>query len=111
MDRWQIEVAHRELKDGFGIQDSQVRHEKSVPRHPGFEVAVYSMLHLAALKACGPRRTADYLPPPKWYAGGVRPSLLDIVQLLRKQIPQCPDEVLPPDAAYFSTSLTEKAAA
>ena len=111
VDRWQIEVAHRELKDGFGIQDSQVRHEKSVPRHPGFELAVYSMLHLAALKACGPRRTADYLPPPKWYAGGVRPSLLDIVQLLRKQIPQCPDEVLPPDAAYFSTSLTEKAAA
>lgn len=111
VDRWQIEVAHRELKDGFGIQDSQVRHEKSVPRHPGFEVAVYAMLHLAALKAYGPRRTADYLPPPKWYAGAARPTLLDIVQLLRQQIPQCPDAVLPPDAAYVSAALTEKAAA
>ena len=111
VDRWQIEVAHCELKDGFGIQDSQVRHEKSVPRHPGFEVAVYAMLHLAALKAHGPRRTKHYLPPPKWYAGGVRPSLLDIVQLLRVQIPQCPSTVLPPDAAFISTVLTAKAAA
>ena len=111
VDRWQIEVAHRELKDGFGIQDSQVRHEKSVPRHPGFEVAVYAMLHLAALKAHGPRRTKDYLPSPKWYAGGVRPSLLDIVQLLRVQIPQCPSTVLPPDAAFISAVLIQKAAA
>jgi hypothetical protein len=111
VDRWQIEVAHCELKDGFGIQDSQVRHANSVPRHPGFEVAVYSMLHLAALKSHGPRRTPDYLPPPKWYAGGVRPSLLDIVQLLRVQIPQCPAVVLPPGAAFVTATLTAKAAA
>ena len=111
VDRWQIEVAHRELKDGFGIQDSQVRNEKSVPRHPGFEVAAYAMLHLAAIKAYGPRRTAQYLPPPKWYAGAVRPTLLDIAQPQRKQIPQCPDAALPPDAAYASADLTKKAAA
>ncbi len=88
-----------------------MRHEKSVPRHPGFEVAVYAMLHLAALKAHGPRRTANSLSPPKWYAGSVRPSLLDIVQLLRVQIPQCPIAVLPPDAACISAVLTRIAAA
>lgn len=111
VDHWQIEVAHRELKDGFGIEDTQVRHEQSVPRHPGFEVAVYAMLHLAALQAHGPRRTAHYLPPPKWYQGGVRPSLRDIVQLLRHQIPQCPAAVLPMEADFTSESLAEKAAA
>lgn len=111
VDRWQIEIAHCELKDGFGIEDSQVRNAKSVPRHPAFEVAVYSMLHLAAIEAYGARRTGDYLPPAKWYAGGVRPSLRDIVQLLRRQIPRCPPELLPPEAEYTSEALTEKAAA
>jgi hypothetical protein len=111
VDRWQIEVAHGELKDGFGIQDSQVRHEQSVPRHPAFDVAVYAMLHLAALAAHGPRRTADYLPPPKWYAGGVRPSLLDIVRLLRHQIPACPPGALPSGANFSAAALVEKAAA
>lgn len=111
VDRWQIEVAHCELKDGFGIQDSQVRNPRSVPRHPGFDVAVYAMLHLAALVAHGPRRTADYLPPPKWYAGGVRPSLLDIVRLLRHQIPQCPPEALPSGVDFTAAGLIEKAAA
>ena len=111
VDRWQIEVAHCELKDGFGIQNSQVRHHRSVPRHPGFDVAVYAMLHLAALVAHGPRRTEDYLPPPKWYAGGVRPSLLDIVRLLRHQLPQCPPEVLPAGANFTAAALIDKAAA
>ena len=111
VDRWQIEVAHAELKDGFGIQDSQVRHPRSVPRHPGFDVAVYAMLHLAALLAHGPRRTADYLPPPKWYAGGVRPSLLDIVRLLRHQLPQCPPGALPAGADFTAAALIDKAAA
>jgi hypothetical protein len=111
VDRWQIEVAHGELKDGFGIQDSQVRNPRSVPRHPGFDVAVYAMLHLAALLAHGPRRTADYLPPPKWYAGGVRPSLLDIVRLLRHQIPACPPEALPSGVTFSAAALVEKAAA
>jgi hypothetical protein len=111
VDHWQIEVAHRELKDGFGIEDTQVRHKQSVPRHPGFEVAVYAMLHLSALQAHGPRRTSHYLPAPKWYQGGVRPSLRDIVQLLRHQIPLCPPEVLPREAGFLSQSLAEKAAA
>lgn len=111
VDRWQIEVAHCELKDSFGIEDTQVRNAKSVPRHPGFEVAVYAMLHLAAIEAYGARRTADYLPPAKWYPGGVRPSLRDIVQLLRRQIPRCPPERLPPEAEYTAAALTEKAAA
>ena len=111
VDRWQIEVAHSELKDGFGIEDSQVRHEKSVPRHPAFEVAVYAMLHLGALRTHGPRRTGDYLPPPKWYPGSVRPTLRDLVQLLRRQIPLCPPALLPPEALYESGTLAEKAAA
>ena len=88
IDRWQIEVTHREIKDTFGVEDSQVRNAESVPRHPAFGVAICSLLHIAAIKAFGPRRTSDYLPRPKWGRHSVRPSLLDIIQLVRDQTAQ-----------------------
>jgi hypothetical protein len=83
-DRWQIEVNHRDEKDILGVGQAQVRSEKSVPRHPAMAVASYSMLLLAALREFGPGRTKDYLAHPKWRKDSKRPSLLDIVTLLRK---------------------------
>lgn len=44
LDRWQIEVNHREEKSQFGVGDAQVRNAKSVPRQPAFVVAVYAMM-------------------------------------------------------------------
>ena len=85
-DRWQIEVNHRDEKSILGVGQAQVRSEKSVPRHPTFAVAIYSMLLLASLKAFGPGRTNDYVPIPKWRKKARRPSLLDILTLLRKEI-------------------------
>jgi hypothetical protein len=41
------------------------------------------MLLLAALRAYGPERTADYLPPPKWARPSRRPSCLELISLLR----------------------------
>lgn len=85
-DRWQIEVNHRDEKDLLGVGQAQVRSLRSVPRQPALAVASYSLLLLAALRSSGPGRTADYLAQPKWRRKhSKRPSLLDLVSLLRSQ--------------------------
>jgi hypothetical protein len=85
-DRWQIEVNHRDEKDLLGVGQAQVRSVQSVPRQPALAVASYSMLLLAALRSSGPGRTADYLAQPKWRRNdSKRPSLLDLLTLLRSQ--------------------------
>jgi hypothetical protein len=85
-DRWQIEVNHRDEKDLLGVGQAQVRSLQSVPRHPALVVASYSLLLLAALRTSGPGRTADYLAQPKWRRiDSKRPSLLDMITLLRSQ--------------------------
>jgi DDE superfamily endonuclease len=93
LEHWQIEVNHREEKSTLGLGDAQVRNEKSVPRQPAFAVAIYATMLLAALRAYGPARTGDYLPPPKWARPAQRPSCLDIVALLRKQLQAHPELV------------------
>lgn len=86
-DRWQIEVNHREEKTGFGVGEAQVRSPQSVPRHPAFAVALYSIMHLCALKLFGPARTDDYLPLPKWRRKAKRPSIMDLKRLLQHEGP------------------------
>lgn len=86
-DRWEIEVNHRDEKDLFGVGQAQVWSEGAAWRVPQFQVAVYALLLLAALEAYGPRRTPDYLPPPKWRRReSRRPSILDILALLREEL-------------------------
>lgn len=85
-DRWQIEVNHRDEKTGLGVGQAQVWSPRSVPRHPAFAVACYSLLLLASLKAFGPGRSSHYLSLPKWRQQTQRPSLLDLLTLLRQQI-------------------------
>lgn len=85
-DRWQIEVNHRDQKDILGVGEAQVRSAKSVPRHPALAVASYSMLLLAALREFGPGRTDNFITHPRWRRNSKRPSFLDIVTLLRKEI-------------------------
>jgi hypothetical protein len=84
-DRWQIEVNHRDEKDILGVGQAQLRSELSVPRHPALAVASYSLLMLAALRAFGPGRTADYVQHPRWRKPSKRPSFLDMVSLLRRE--------------------------
>jgi hypothetical protein len=85
-DRLQIEVNNREEKDILGVGQAQVWSEQSVSRQPAFAVAVYSMLLLASIKAYGPGRTDDYIPLPKWRKNARRPSILDLITLVRKDI-------------------------
>lgn len=94
LDRWQIEVNHREEKSHFGTGDAQVRNHRSVPRQPAFVVAVYAMLLMAAQKAYGDKRSAHYLPLPKWRKHAKRPSCLDIVSQLRREMELTPEKLL-----------------
>jgi len=87
-NRWQIEVNHRDEKDLLGVGQAQVRSDLSVPRQPAFVVAAYSALLLASVMAYGPGRTDEYEPLPKWRRNAVRPSILDLLTLLRKQYVQ-----------------------
>jgi hypothetical protein len=56
-----------------------------VRRLPQLPVAGYSLLLLAILSS-GFQRTAAYLPLPKGRRKSIRPSLLDLLALLRNQI-------------------------
>lgn len=82
LDRWQIEVNHRDEKSVIRVGDAQVRSTLSVDRHPAFCVAIYSMILLASLCEYGPTRTHHYLPLPLWRKPSARPSTIDIISLL-----------------------------
>jgi hypothetical protein len=92
-DRWQIEVNHREEKDTLGVGQAQLWNVVSVPKQPGLAVAAYSALLLAALQAFGTDRGAAYAPLPKWRRSARRPSCLDLITLLRKEIAEQPNKV------------------
>lgn len=92
VDRWQIEVNHRDEKQHIGITDAQVWNDSSVDRLPAFLVCSYAILMLASLQAYGPRRTVEYLTPPKWQKKPrQRPSCLDMIQKLREETHQNPE--------------------
>jgi hypothetical protein len=86
VDRWQIECNHRDEKSLLGVAQGQVWSPKAVTRLPQFQVALYSLLMLASILAYGFQRTIAYLPLPLWRGKAVRPSILDLLNLLRDQI-------------------------
>jgi DDE superfamily endonuclease len=90
-DRWQIEVNHREEKDTLGIGQAQLWNPTSVPKQPALSVASYSALLLASLMSFGALRGAAYAALPKWRRKAVRPSCLDLVTLLRKEMEAHPE--------------------
>jgi hypothetical protein len=85
-DRWQVEVAHKELKDNFGLGEAQVRVPTSVARQPVMTVATYSILHLAALKAFGLERPEEFGPLPRYQRDKTRVSCQDLIRILRNEI-------------------------
>lgn len=86
IDRWEIECNHRDEKSLVGAAQGQVWNPLAVARLPQFQVALYSLLMLASILAYGFQRTAAYLPLPLWRRKSIRPSLLDLLNLLRDQI-------------------------
>jgi hypothetical protein len=86
INRWEIECNHRDEKSLLGVAQGQVWNPNSVRRLPQLQVAGYSLLLLASIISSGFQRTSDYLPLPKWRRKSIRPSLLDLLALLRDQI-------------------------
>lgn len=107
-DRWQIEVNHREEKDTLGVGQAQLWNEVSVPKQPVLAVASYSALLLSSLLAFGAERGAAYASLPKWRRNAKRPSCLDLIALLRKEMVEHPeltvDLHLKPTAERFTSA-------
>lgn len=90
-DRWQIEVNHRDEKDTLGVGQAQLWNVKAVPKQPVLAVAAYSAMLLASLIAFGAERGAAYEALPKWRKKAYRPSCLDLITLLRKEMSEHPE--------------------
>lgn len=86
VDRWEIECNHRDEKSLIGVAQGQVWNPLAVTRLPQFQVAIYSLLMLASILSYGFQRTAEYLPLPLWRRKSIRPSILDLLNLLREQL-------------------------
>ena len=110
-DRWGIEVNHRDEKEILGVGQAQVWNEHSVSKVPALLVAMYSWLLLAGVHCYGPTRTKDYEPLPKWRRGAKRPSCLDLVTLLRKQLADKPPKFATAEALPTYQTLVTAAAA
>jgi hypothetical protein len=110
-DRWGIEVNHRDEKHILGVGQAQVWNEQSVTKVPALLVAMYSWLLLAGQKCYGPTRTEIYEPLPKWRRGAKRPSCLDLVTLLRRQLTDKPPKFATAEAVPTYQNLVTAAAA
>jgi hypothetical protein len=110
-DRWQIEVNHREEKDTLGVGQAQLWNVNAVPKQPALVVAAYSALLLAALETFGIERGAAYQQLPKWRRKAHRPSCLDLVTLLRKEMVEHPELIEPLGFQLTDHTLTQAAAA
>jgi len=110
-DRWQIEVNHREEKDTLGIGQAQLWNVTSVPKQPVLAVAAYSALMLASLLAFGAERGKAYAELPKWRRNARRPSCLDLITLLRKEMTQQPHLLAPLGFEITDPGLVQAAAA
>ena len=90
VDRWEIEVNHRDEKTVLGVGEAQLWSKQSVPRQPALVVAAYSALLLASVEAYGATRSEVYGLLPKWRQRRARPSCLDLMTLLRQQLREKP---------------------
>jgi hypothetical protein len=110
-DRWGIEVNHRDEKEILGVGQAQVWNEHSVSKVPALLVAMYSWLQMAGIKCYGTSRTEVYEPLPKWRRAAKRPSCLDLITLLRKQLADKPVKFATAQAPADYSSMLQAAAA
>ena len=111
LDRWEIEVNHRDEKTVLGVGDAQVWSKRSVDRQPALAVAGYSLLLLAGLKTYGLHRGGVYEQLPKWRKRARRPSCLDLVTRLRREAMAHPELLEPLGIGLSAQQLVRKASA
>ncbi len=111
LDRWQIEVAHRDEKSVMGVGQAQVWNDRSVTRQPAFAVAAYALLLLAGIKAYGGQRGGELPDLPRWRGPSSRPSCLDLITALRSQLAARPDLMADWHGSFSLGHAVEQAAA
>jgi len=82
-----------------------------VPKQPVLAVAAYSALLLASLQAFGAERGEAYAQLPRWRRKARRPSALDLITLLRKEMTQQPQLLAPLGFEITDQALVHAAAA
>ncbi len=81
-----------------------------MPKQPVLAVASSSALLLASLKALGSERAIACAPLPQWRRNAKRPSCLDLITLLRKEMTHQP-QLLAPFSLTINDQVLVKAAA
>ena len=84
--RWEIEVAHREQKTGFGLGEMQCWGPRSAVTAVQFAGWVYAVTVLAGLTAWGLGRAPAGTPTTRWWRGGGRWSLAQLWTGLRGEV-------------------------
>jgi hypothetical protein len=83
--RWEVEVAHRELKTSFGLGEPQCWSAQGAILSVQWTVWAYAVLVLAGIRAWGLGR-GPVRPPGRWWAGGGRWSLARLWQGYRQEL-------------------------
>jgi hypothetical protein len=86
IDRWQIEVNHKDEKSVIGVGQAQVWSKLAIPRQPAFAVAAYSILMLATLDAFGPGMAQAFRALPKYRKNQRRPSIKNMIAVFRAEL-------------------------
>ena len=81
-----MEVNHREEVDTLGVRQAQSWKVDAVPKQSVLAVSAYGALLLASLLAFRAERSSAHAPLPEWRWSAKRPSCLDLVTLLRKEM-------------------------
>jgi hypothetical protein len=68
--RWEVEVAHREMKSGFGLGEKQCWNAHAAIRSVQWSAWVYTLLLLAGYRTWG--LTAGPAAPARWWKGAGR---------------------------------------
>jgi hypothetical protein len=68
--RWEVEVAHREMKSGFGLGEKQCWNELATVRSVQWSAWVYALLLLAGYRTWG--LTNGPATPARWWQGAGR---------------------------------------
>lgn len=83
--RWEVEVAHRELKTGFGLGEPQCWSPTAAVLTVQWAGALYATTLLAGLRAWG-LGPGPLAPPGAWWAGAGRWSLGTLWQGFRQEL-------------------------
>lgn len=87
--RWELEVAHREMKSGFGLGEKQCWNKRSAVRSVQWSAWVYALLLLAGYRTWGLQNGPA--TPARWWAGSGRWSFNTLWRAYRSTLWGIPD--------------------